>query len=132
MLEECRGDSSKNFEEAVKACLDIFTFLKDSRQNMSLDDLVFRAKIHVCIVKPLEKELKAVSGFSVDELDSLASSKNLFQKIVLRRQKGVTSPSAAPNFTTTANSTAAPSQMAVHQLGVYGDSGAVGTAEQKQ
>lgn len=131
MLEECRGDSSKNFEEAVEACLDIFTFLKDSRQNMSLDDLVFRAKIHVCIVKPLEEELKAVSGFSVDELDSLASSKNLFQKIVLRRQKGVTSPSAAPNFTTTANSTAAPSQMAVHQLGVYGDSGAVGTAEQK-
>ena len=81
MLEECEGESSEDFIEAIKACLDDQTFTDDFGRNADFDNLQFRQQIYARIVKPLEDELKKNFRITVEELDRLTSAPGLIASI---------------------------------------------------
>ncbi|KAF4625406.1 hypothetical protein G7Y89_g12760 [Cudoniella acicularis] len=89
MLEECTDDSSIDFVNAVKACLDDQTFTDEFGRNASFDDLNFRQRIFELIVKPLEESLQKVFGQLVEKLDVLTPAASRLPEATISRERRI-------------------------------------------
>lgn len=94
MLDQCIGDTSQDFENAISACLKTDQFSDYHRQRMTLDNSSeFREKIYLDIVQRLENELKDATGCLVEQLDALPSPDKLSLKRALPQQYMSANPS---------------------------------------
>ena len=96
MLDECIDNTSKGFEEAVEACLNEATFIEESYRDAAFDDSNFGGKTYLRIVRPLECELRSVSGFIVEDLDNIQYNSRQFQRLVVLKRQGA--PVYTPNI----------------------------------
>jgi hypothetical protein len=96
--------------------------IQEHDRNAGFDDIMFRKKIYLGVVKPLEDELQATSGLSVEDLDNLRSTDHLFRRII-DSQRRYASISSSPVVTL-------PPKISVRPPQLFGKS-STGTHEQE-